>query len=180
MSILSRLFGKRKTSQTLSSTAAEAEITESKANGPCIVSVDSPTQSPDPRAKNPRSSPVTDESQSKPLTHAATLTGHLGPISGMEFAPNTSILVSAGNDATVRFWKIPEGKRLAELSGHPNAIQCLAISGNGEVVATGGSTSRGSRESIPSEPTCFVWRVSQPSLRHSLKGAVVPKIWTVC
>jgi ankyrin repeat protein/WD40 repeat protein len=115
--------------------------------------------------------PSVSHPQSEPIQRVATLVGHSGPISAIEFDPNKGILVSAGSDRVVRFWAVPGGNRLAALTGHPNYIMCASISGDGALVATGGSTSRGSSERLPSQPTCFVWRVSPPGLVGSFRGA---------
>jgi WD40 repeat protein len=55
----------------------------------------------------------------------------------MAQTPDGRILVSAGEDDTIRLWSLPSGKYLRTLSGHAGTVRSLAISPDGEVLASG-------------------------------------------
>jgi len=66
------------------------------------------------------------------------LDAHDGRILGLVFIPKTRILVSAGEDKTVRFWDIDASRELKRLNyAHWGQAKALAVSGDGRFLHTG-------------------------------------------
>ncbi len=67
------------------------------------------------------------------------LAGHKGPIRGLGIIPDGEVIVTGGDDGTVRFWGARDGKPLGATlaSGHAGAILALAISPDGKLILTG-------------------------------------------
>jgi tRNA A-37 threonylcarbamoyl transferase component Bud32 len=65
---------------------------------------------------------------------------HEGGVGGVAFPPPGQILISAGADATLKFWDlaaIRKGDARRELRRQPDAITCMALAKMGRVVVTG-------------------------------------------
>src|SRR5207244_2661802 len=61
-------------------------------------------------------------------------------LSAVAFARGGKVVASASRfDKAVRLWDVATGKELKRLDGHLRGVECLAISPNGRVLATGGS-----------------------------------------
>jgi WD40 repeat protein len=65
-----------------------------------------------------------------------TLVGHTAWIEAIAFSPNGQTLVSAGGDKTIKVWQLETGIR-DTLIGHADSIYSVAISHNGDMLATG-------------------------------------------
>jgi WD40 repeat protein len=66
--------------------------------------------------------------------------GHDGPVGGLAFAPGGRTLLSAGADATLKFWEVDSlrrGDARRELRRQPEAITCMALAQQGRLVVTG-------------------------------------------
>ncbi len=66
--------------------------------------------------------------------------GHEGAVGGLAFPPGDLNLVSAGADATLKFWDLPAllaGDARRELRRQPDAVTCLALAKLGRLVVTG-------------------------------------------
>jgi hypothetical protein len=66
--------------------------------------------------------------------------GHEGAVGGLAFPPGGLNLISAGADATLKFWDLPAllaGDARRELRRQPDAITCLALAKLGRLVVTG-------------------------------------------
>ncbi|MEL7523320.1 MAG: hypothetical protein AAGJ80_17170, partial [Cyanobacteria bacterium J06553_1] len=59
-------------------------------------------------------------------------------ISQITFTPNSQLLVSALADGTLSVWDLSSQERLRTLWGHDSALQAVAVSPDGSVIASGG------------------------------------------
>jgi WD40 repeat protein/transcriptional regulator with XRE-family HTH domain len=76
----------------------------------------------------------------------ATLEGHTGGVYSVALSEDGHLLASGSLDGTVRLWEVSStgngrgestGRLLATLAGHSSGVHCVALSGNGQVVASG-------------------------------------------
>ncbi|SMD21896.1 P-loop NTPase fold protein [Kibdelosporangium aridum] len=67
------------------------------------------------------------------------LTGHHAPVWTVAIgrALDRDVIVSGGNDRTVRVWDAVTGDSLAVITGHKSGVNCVAISPTGTYVASG-------------------------------------------
>jgi len=67
------------------------------------------------------------------------MTSHKRPVHNVLFAEDKLHLLSAGDDATVRWWDVSSGEQLSRLDGHTDYVRAAALSPQSEeLVATGG------------------------------------------
>jgi len=67
------------------------------------------------------------------------MTLHKRPVHSVTFAHDKLHLLSAGDDATVRWWDVASGNQLARLDGHTDYVRTAALSPQSEeLIATGG------------------------------------------
>ena len=67
------------------------------------------------------------------------MTQHKRPVHCVSFAHDKLHLLSAGDDATVRWWDVASGNQLARLDGHTDYVRTAALSPQSEeLIATGG------------------------------------------
>jgi len=64
------------------------------------------------------------------------LSGHKAPITALEFSPDGRTLVSAGDDAVVRWWHVAEWRELVQLP-HPSAAGLLRHAPDGRSLLVG-------------------------------------------
>jgi RNA polymerase sigma factor (sigma-70 family) len=74
----------------------------------------------------------------EPYLHAGTRWA--GSVECAVFTTDGKTLVTAGNDKAIRFWDVATGKQTHQIAGPPNVIQKLALSPDGKLVASNGST----------------------------------------
>ena len=58
----------------------------------------------------------------------------------MQFHPNSSYLATGSTDKTVRLWAVADAKLVRVFPGHKGAIQSLAFSPDGKLIASAGIT----------------------------------------
>jgi WD40 repeat protein len=68
----------------------------------------------------------------------ATLRGHKAGINTLRLSGDGTILVSAGNDRTVKLWNMATKEEVATLTGHSNSITSVAITHDAQTVVSGG------------------------------------------
>ncbi|HEV3136558.1 MAG TPA: serine/threonine-protein kinase, partial [Pirellulales bacterium] len=66
-----------------------------------------------------------------------TLSGHKGEVYGVTFSPDGRLLVSGGQDGSIKFWDPRSGQELASLSAHSSCVNMVAYSPDGQVLASG-------------------------------------------
>jgi eukaryotic-like serine/threonine-protein kinase len=62
--------------------------------------------------------------------------GRFGPIEDLVFSRDGQLLVSGGDDGTVRIWNLVKGEQQAICIGHQTAVLAVAISSDGQTVAS--------------------------------------------
>jgi WD40 repeat protein len=67
-----------------------------------------------------------------------TLKGHGGWVGAVAFAPDNRRLAIGTSDGRVCIWDVVDGKKLATLQKHEDAVAALTFSGDGKVVVSGG------------------------------------------
>lgn len=54
------------------------------------------------------------------------------------FTPDSTVLVTGGDDGNVVLWDVPSGRRVATLTGHTDDVRAVAVSPDGTLIASGG------------------------------------------
>jgi WD40 repeat protein len=62
---------------------------------------------------------------------------HTDWVTAVAFSPDSTKLVTGGDDSEGRVWSVPEGKQLAVLEGHSDWLNSVAFSPDGKYVVTG-------------------------------------------
>ena len=81
----------------------------------------------------------------KHVLHVATptfsrlISGHVGPVNSLAFAPSGATIATAGSDKTVRLWSVTDGKPMATFAGPTGAVAEVAISSDGKLIAAAGA-----------------------------------------
>lgn len=88
-----------------------------------------------------------------------TLTGHIGVVNGVTFAPDGQILASAGGDGTVKLWSVQTGELLKSFPGHSDEVLSVTISPDGKTLASGSK-----------DGTVKIWDLENWQLIDSLRG----------
>jgi len=71
------------------------------------------------------------------LRPCTVLTGHSDRVRSVVFSSDSSLLVSGGDDQTVRVWNVEAGTQTAALQGHISRIWSVAISPDNKIIASG-------------------------------------------
>lgn len=101
--------------------------------------------------------------EKKPLTpqmkasEVATIDAHGRHAQAVYFTKDNKTLVSAGQDACVRLWSIPEFQAKGSIEGHKKSVNSLSFTSDERLLATG-STDR----------TVRVWSFPEGKCRHTL------------
>ncbi len=70
------------------------------------------------------------------------LSGHDGPVRSVSFSPNGQLVLSGGDDNTIRLWDIAGGENVKTLRGHGSAVRACQFSPDGQWVASGSQDER--------------------------------------
>lgn len=80
------------------------------------------------------------QSRPRPKPSAAcqrTLYGHTGNVLGVDVCSNTSVLITASSDRSLRTWDLETGRRLDTLYGHEGWVHAVAFASSGELAVSG-------------------------------------------
>ena len=69
-------------------------------------------------------------------------TGHDNTVSALCFHPNNEMLVSGGQDRSIRLWNIHTGESIAELRHHKEMVNSVLLSSGGDLLASSDSAGR--------------------------------------
>jgi WD40 repeat protein/serine/threonine protein kinase len=94
-----------------------------------------------------------------------TLRGHTGEVNCAQFSPDGKLLVTAGQDQTVRLWDPATGWPRAVLDGHDRDVNWAAFAPDGGTLATAGD-----------DGAVKLWDLSTGRERKQLLKAAVPVI----
>jgi WD40 repeat protein len=114
---------------------------------------------------------------------------HTGWVQSVAFSPNGAVLVSGGNDQTIRFWDVVEAKCLRVLQGG-KGVTPIALSSDGQVLVSGGGDETIKLwnfqtgecfKTLRTPRACFKTFGSPqpPILRASKKASKVPQHWGI-
>lgn len=86
------------------------------------------------------------------------LKGHTRPVHSVTFGSDKTHILSAGDDAAVRWWDVASGTQVGRLDGHTDYVRAAALSPHSEeLIATGGY-----------DHTCKLWDVRSQKLVASM------------
>lgn len=74
------------------------------------------------------------------LREIAVLSGPSEPIYGLDYSPDGKTLVTLGLDESARHWEAASGRHVKAFTGHQSPASSVAFSGDGEILASAGST----------------------------------------
>lgn len=86
-------------------------------------------------------------------------------VKALAFSPDGAILISGGNDTTIRLWDVNTGKQIGEpLLGHTNLVNSVAFSPDGKILASSGE-----------DEVILLWDIeSKTQIGDPLKGHMSP------
>ncbi|WP_422930941.1 c-type cytochrome domain-containing protein [Singulisphaera sp. PoT] len=65
------------------------------------------------------------------------IAGHKGAINGVALTPDGQTVITAGEDAAIRFWQVADGKAIRAIEGTSGSILASALSPDGQTILTG-------------------------------------------
>jgi WD40 repeat protein len=98
-----------------------------------------------------------------PAREPVLCTGHQGPVRGLAWHPAGRVLVSAGADRTLRIWSPADGKLVRTLSSPQGALESVALSPDGSLIAAVCSDREGGLE---------IWRQETGTLLDVVRDQV--------
>jgi dipeptidyl aminopeptidase/acylaminoacyl peptidase len=66
----------------------------------------------------------------------AALSGHRGPVTSLDFSPDSRYLATGSDDKTTRLWEVRGGRSVAELRGQTHFVSDVRFSPDGALVVT--------------------------------------------
>jgi WD40 repeat protein len=100
----------------------------------------------------------------------AVLHGHTGEVRALVVSLDGQLLVSGGQDGTIRLWRLPQGQEHAVLHGHTGAVRALAVSPNGQLLASGSADRTIRLWTLPGGQAQAVWQGHQRGVRALAMG----------
>jgi len=92
-----------------------------------------PTPQPTPQTRpTPKPTPPTGDEE-------LVLTGHTDVVRQVVFSSNGQLLVSGGEDNSVRVWDATSGRQMIACMGHKATVETVAINRQGSMIASGGA-----------------------------------------
>jgi WD40 repeat protein len=85
---------------------------------------------------------------------------YLGKFYDVEFSEDSSQMITAGQDGSLRFWDVETGKLLRVLMGHDGDVRSLAWSGDRKILASGSS-----------DKTIRLWDTVEGKVTKILRGS---------
>jgi WD40 repeat protein len=64
------------------------------------------------------------------------LSGHSGPVMGVEYSPDGQVIATAGDDGILKIWNAKSGKPQLNLYGHTKGLLDVQFSTDGKYLAT--------------------------------------------
>jgi WD40 repeat protein len=103
-----------------------------------------------------------------------TWKAHEGYMWACQFSADCKTLITGGPDKAIRFWNVATGEKKREITGHPNVVSKLALSGDGSLLATVGMTEVkvGNGAWFPSDNFIRIWDVASGKELRQLKMPV--------
>jgi WD40 repeat protein/serine/threonine protein kinase len=77
------------------------------------------------------------EGKPDPTVNSVRLAGHDGPVRSIAFSNKGQLLLSGGDDNSLRIWDVDSGKLMNILRGHNRAVRSAAFSPDGEWLLSG-------------------------------------------
>ncbi|HEV3440489.1 MAG TPA: WD40 repeat domain-containing protein, partial [Gemmata sp.] len=70
-------------------------------------------------------------------TRLREFVGHNGRVNALAVIPDGSLLVTGGEDKTVRVWEVASTKQIRGFQGHQSGVTAVAVRGDGKQIASG-------------------------------------------
>jgi WD40 repeat protein len=65
-----------------------------------------------------------------------TLKGHTGWVRSLLVTPDGKVLISSGDDNTINFWDLSNGRCFRTIKAHTGGVRCISLSPDGRRLAS--------------------------------------------